>query len=174
LPIGHIPIKPLVFPVRRNQRRDGCAIVFGEYAREIPVRILSVARPTVLTDSFLRLPPAQNFAFFEEICSKKVVFCAAGISCLFIKICGSTYKIKFISCARLPGRRFVIATSRSPQARSACGVSLRTHPRARREWFSSLLLESTTLPRNTLRFFRGALATTQRQRQKLHNTCGAI
>jgi hypothetical protein len=38
------------------------------------------------------------------------------------------------------------------------GFSLRTHPRTRREWFSYLLLDSTTLTRNTLCFFRATPA----------------
>jgi hypothetical protein len=55
------------------------------------------------TDSFLLLSAAQNYSFFEEISSKNSVFCAAGISCLFINIRGSTYKINFTFVRALAG-----------------------------------------------------------------------
>jgi hypothetical protein len=98
------------------------------------------------------------------------VFCAAGISCLFNNICGSTYKINFTSCAHLAGRRFVIATFHSPSS----GVHFE-HIRARdANGLVTCFLNQPLCP--GIRFASSGLRWLQRNTntKKLHNTCGAI
>jgi hypothetical protein len=119
------------------------------------------------TDSFLLLPAAQNFAFLRRFV-QKAVFLRRRYFLFFHQHLWFNLQnqIQF----RAPACRGGASLLPSPAARKSAarpGFSLRTHPRTRREWFSNLLLESTTLTRNTLLLFQARWlkfsVSTQRQ-----------